>query len=137
MGKKWILWVLLVLLLSPLPAIAGGGQETAQEQVTLQLFRWGADNGAPAYQAAFDRFAVDHPGVTVEMSDVAWGEFVDSMVRFQMAESLPDIVAQYDATIGSFVSFGSLLDDLCGRVDPFLVEVQAAHTDAQIKLVDG
>jgi multiple sugar transport system substrate-binding protein len=110
MGKKWILCVLLVLLFSPMLAIAGGGQETTQEQVTLQLFRWGTGPGKPAYDGAFARFEADHPGVEVEMSDVSWAEFVDSMVKFQMAGSLPDIVAQYDATIGSFVSFGSLLD---------------------------
>jgi ABC-type glycerol-3-phosphate transport system substrate-binding protein len=113
MGKKWILLVMLALLLSPMLAFAGAGQESAQEQVTLQLFRWNAVEGGPAYQAAFDRFAADHPGVQVEMSDVPWGEFVDSMVKFQMAESLPDVFAIYDATIGSFYQFGSMmpLDD--------------------------
>jgi len=117
MGRKWILFVLLVLLFAPMLALAGGDQEAAQEQVTLQLFRWGSGPGKAAYDAAFARFEMDHPGVTVEMSDVSWGEFVDSMVKFQMAESLPDIVAQYDATIGSFVSFGSLLD-----LTPYLPE---------------
>lgn len=111
MGKKMILLAVLVLLFAPMLAIAEGGQETGEEQVTLQLFRWSAATGGKeAYQAAFARFEADHPGVSVEMSDVAWAEFVDSMVKFQMAGSLPDIVAQYDATIGSFVSFGSLLD---------------------------
>ncbi len=115
MGNKLIGVVCLLLLMVPAMMFATGGSEGSTDQeIELTIFRWDTGAGRPAYENAIARFEAAHPGVTVELSDVPWGEFIDSMVKFQMAEELPDVFVQYDASIGSFYSMGSLLplDDL-------------------------
>ncbi|NQT60342.1 MAG: sugar ABC transporter substrate-binding protein [Bacteroidetes bacterium] len=114
MKKKLILVLCLALMLVPFSIFAGAETDGAAEDVNLTVFRWSAGAGRPAYEAALARFEAANPGVTVELSDVPWGEYVDSMVKFQMAGSLPDVFTQYDASIGSFYAMGALLplDDL-------------------------
>lgn len=114
MKKKLVLVVCLALMLVPSMIFAGAAAEGAVEQVDLTIFRWDAGAGRPAYEAAIARFEAANPGVSVELSDVPWGEYVDSMVKFQMAGELPDVFTQYDASIGSFYAMGALLplDDL-------------------------
>ena len=114
MKKKLVLVLCLALMLVPAMIFAGAETEGAAEEVDLTIFRWSAGAGRPAYEAAIGRFEAANPGVTVELSDVPWGEYVDSMVKFQMAGELPDVFTQYDASIGSFYAMGALLplDDL-------------------------
>ena len=119
MKKTLVLVLLLVALLLPSMVFAGGDKEEApsaegkaekQEQITLSLFRWSLpENRKVVYDKYIAEFEKEHPGVTVELSAVPWGEFVDSLTRFQMAGTLPDVFAIYDASIGTFHATGSLL----------------------------
>jgi len=110
MMRKGMALFLVVLLLPAVMVLAEGKKEGTQAgPVTLKVFTWDQGPGKPAWVHAIAKFETAHPGVKVEMSDVPWQEFVDTMIKQQMAKALPDVIDQYDATIGSFYAMGSLL----------------------------
>ncbi len=116
MKKKMMVLILAVLMLAPGVMMFGGGQRDAGvEQVTLTYFRWAMPDARTAvYRQHIAEFEAQNPGVKVEFSAVPWGEFVDSLTRFQMAGTLPDVFTVYDASIGTFHAMDSLmaLDDM-------------------------
>lgn len=108
--KKFLVIAVLIALILTTGNVFAAGQEEASEDVTLSLFRWSlTDARKEVYDKYIAEFEAENPGTTVELSAVPWGEFVDSLTRFQMAGTLPDVFAIYDASIGTFHATGSLL----------------------------
>ncbi len=107
MRKTGVLLIALLLLISN--GLTFAGQAERERPVELSFFRWAIpDEGQAIYRKHIEQFERDH-GVKVDISFVPWGEYVDSLIRFQMADSLPDVFAVYDGNLGTFQDFGSLL----------------------------
>jgi multiple sugar transport system substrate-binding protein len=110
MGKRTLALILVVVMLPAALLLAEGAKEgTKGGPIVLKILTWDQGPGKAAWLKSISKFEAAHAGVKVEMSDVPWQEFVDSMVKLQMAKALPDVFDMYDATIGSFYAMGSLL----------------------------
>lgn len=78
-----------------LALLSGCANSSSSDPSVLNVYNWGSADEAAIYDAAFDRFAEEHEGVTVNNSTVpvsSWGDYVSKLATQIAAGNSPDLL---------------------------------------------
>lgn len=136
--KKKTISVLLAALTLLVPLAACGGQTgesaspqasgaTSGEQITLTFWRAGTDVETQTYwEEMIDRFEAQYENVTVELSNLPWGDEIETKLNAAYASGTAPDVLQYSAvsipqraSVGQYGPLDSYLETWSGKDDLF------------------
>jgi multiple sugar transport system substrate-binding protein len=91
---------------SALGLIATGG--AAQETKTIQVATHYTEEQAAPLLACFDAYEAEHPGITVEHQQTAYGDFLQTILTSRVGGTAPDIVNVYSVWVPQLAAAGAL-----------------------------
>jgi multiple sugar transport system substrate-binding protein len=91
---------------SALGLIATGG--AAQEAKTIQVATHYTEEQAAPLLACFDAYEAEHPGITVEHQQTAYGDFLQTILTSRVGGTAPDIVNVYSVWVPQLAAAGAL-----------------------------
>ncbi len=113
------------------------GATIAQDDITLtMLTHWGTEDQLAAQQAIIDEYEASHPGVTIELVTVDFGELRTKIVTGRTAGTNADIYHFYHLWLPDFVNSGVLAEppeDSLGFLETHVTE----GTIASVSTSDG
>ena len=102
--KRYFVCFLLLFMFGAL-----GSLTFAQDDVTLtMLTHWGTEDQIAAQQAIIDEYEASHPGVTIELVTVDFGELRTKIITGRTAGTSADIYHFYHLWLPDFVNSGVL-----------------------------
>ena len=104
-SKRHFVSLLLILVMLG----TSGAITMAQDEVTLtMLTHWGTEDQIAAQQAIIDEYEASHPGVTIELVTVDFGELRTKIITGRTAGTSADIYHFYHLWLPDFVNSGVL-----------------------------
>jgi multiple sugar transport system substrate-binding protein len=91
---------------SALGLLASAG--AAQEAKTIQVATHYTDEQAAPLLACFDAYEAEHPGITVEHQQTAYGDFLQTILTSRVGGTAPDIVNVYSIWVPQLAGAGAL-----------------------------
>ena len=102
--RHFVSLLLILVMLGTFGAIT-----MAQDEVTLtMLTHWGTEDQIAAQQAIIDEYEASHPGVTIELVTVDFGELRTKIITGRTAGTSADIYHFYHLWLPDFVNSGVL-----------------------------
>lgn len=92
------------------PGATGGSTGAVQQEAQLTVTWWGSEARIAKYEAAFDIFEEENPGVTVTGVPLDYKSYWTSRSTEAVARALPDIMQFDPANLGEYARNGLLLD---------------------------
>lgn len=80
----------------------------AQEATTIQVATHYTEEQAAPLLACFDAYEAEHPGVTVEHQQTAYGDFLQTILTSRVGGTAPDIVNVYSVWVPQLAAAGVL-----------------------------
>lgn len=127
---------------SSAPAGSSGAASTpaAAEPVTLTFWRAGTDTETQAYwEQMIKRFEGTHPNVTVELSNLPWGDEIETKLNAAYASGTAPDVLQYSmnsipqrASVGQYASLDGYIENWEGKDDIFPSVLKSGMYDGQV-----
>ncbi|HVG47758.1 MAG TPA: sugar ABC transporter substrate-binding protein [Rubellimicrobium sp.] len=109
----------------------------AQEAKTIQVATHYTEEQAAPLLACFDAYEAEHPGVTVEHQQTAYGDFLQTILTSRVGGTAPDIVNVYSVWVPQLAAAGALeappqevADFIAGNYEPSTVN--AATVNGQL-----
>lgn len=117
---------------------ASGG--AAAEPVTLTFWRAGTDVETETYwNAMIDRFEAEHPGVTVELSSLPWGDEIETKLNAAYASGTAPDILNYSlvsipqrASVGQYANLDSYVADWEGAQDIMPAVMETGKYDGSV-----
>lgn len=115
MKRMVVLLLLVVMMVTLMPAHNPEPVEAAQDDVTIEIYITGLTEDTMTWfnDVAFPAFEAEHEGVTLEILTGGWGDFDVTVAGWITTGDGPDIVylgSEYAATYG----------DLLANIDPYV-----------------
>lgn len=85
-----------------------GGQSGA-DGVTINYWLWD-DRQAPLYQQCADDFHAANPGITVKITQTAWGQYWETLTTQLAAGNAPDVFTNHSAHLLQFIDNNQIMD---------------------------
>jgi multiple sugar transport system substrate-binding protein len=89
-----------------LTSLASGA--LAQEATTIQVATHYTEEQAAPLLACFEAFEAEHPGVTIEHQQTAYGDFLQTILTSRVGGTAPDIVNVYSIWAPQLAAAGAL-----------------------------
>lgn len=121
MKKVLLTLVVFSLLLSPV--WAGGAQESASEEVTIEFIQWWAPElPEGSFRALMDEFEAENPGIKVKLISGPYANTRDQIVTGAATGTLSDVVGLDGAWVNDLAKQGAIapMDEFmsAGPLDP-------------------
>jgi multiple sugar transport system substrate-binding protein len=110
------------------------GDEASDGSVTLKYTLW-VDAQLPAYQACADAFHAKNPSISVQITQLAWEQYWQSLTTQMVSGDAPDVFTDSVAYYPEFVQNNQLVDiePLVQRDDVDLSQYQSGLTDLWVR----
>lgn len=129
---------------SPASESAGGSSNAsgsaAGEPVTLTFWRAGTDVETETYwNEMIDRFEAEHPGVTVELSSLPWGDEIETKLNAAYASGTAPDILNYSlvsipqrASVGQYANLDSYIANWDGAEDIMPAVMETGKYDGSV-----
>jgi len=85
------------------------GGESGADGVTINYWLWD-DRQAPLYQQCADDFHAANPGITVKITQTAWGQYWETLTTQLAAGNAPDVFTNHSAHLLQFIDNNQIMD---------------------------